>query len=83
MINKDKISELIKSEWWQEFKKLLKQRKIELAMRLVDNPSPENEKERIKIKTIEEMILIPENIFKKEQIKKRELNSLWNIPASM
>lgn len=70
MINKDKISELIKSEWWQEFKKLLKQRKIELAMRLVDNPSPENEKERIKIKTIEEMILIPENIFKKEQIKK-------------
>lgn len=79
-IDKDKISSLVHSQWWQEFKKIVEEKRLDLSKKIIDKPKWEWEAEILKIKTMEEMLKIPENIVKSEILKKRELESLWEIP---
>lgn len=83
MINTEKLHNLIHSEGWKEFKKIIEAKKIDLSKKIIDKPRKNWETEILKIKTIEEMILIPENIVKKEILQKNELNSLWELPDSL
>lgn len=80
MINKEALYNLVNSEWWQEFKKIIEEKRENLSKNIIDKPKDEWETEILKIKTMEEMLKIPENIVKSEIIKKRELESLWEIP---
>ena len=82
MINKIALYNMVNSEWWKEFKKMIRDRKIELAMRIIDNPEKVEHNEKIKIKAFEECIAIAENIVKKEIFQNQELQSLWNLPDS-
>ena len=79
-IDKDKISSLVHSQWWQEFKKIVEEKRLDLSKKIIDKPKWEWEAEILKIKTMEEMLKIPENIVKSEILKKRELESQidWN-----
>lgn len=79
-IDKDKISSLVHSQWWQEFKKIVEEKRLDLSKKIIDKPKWEWEAEILKIKTMEEMLKIPENIVKSEILKKRELESLWETP---
>lgn len=79
-IDKDKISSLVHSQWWQEFKKIVEEKRLDLSKKIIDKPKDDWETEILKIKTMEEMLKIPENIVKSEILKKRELESLWEIP---
>ena len=79
-IDKDKISSLVHSQWWQEFKKIVEEKRLDLSKKIIDKPKDDWETEILKIKTMEEMLKIPENIVKREILKKRELESLWEIP---
>ena len=78
-IDKDKISSLVHSQWWQEFKKIVEEKRLDLSKKIIDKPKDDWETEILKIKTMEEMLKIPENIVKSEILKKRELESLWEI----
>lgn len=80
MINKEALYNLVNSEWWQEFKKIIEEKRENLSKNIIDKPKDEWETEILKIKTMEEILKIPENIVKSEIIKKRELESLWEIP---
>ena len=80
MINKEALYNLVSSEWWKEFKKIIEEKRENLSKNIIDKPKDEWETEILKIKTMEEMLKIPENIVKSEIIKKRELESLWEIP---
>ncbi len=82
-IDKDKISSLVHSQGWKEFKKLIKNRKIELAMRMIDNPEKVGYKEKIKIKAFEECITIAENIVKKEELNRDNMIPLGELPKSL
>jgi hypothetical protein len=55
---------------------MIRDRKIELAMRIIDNPEKVEHNEKIKIKAFEECIAIAENIVKKEIFQNQELQSL-------
>ncbi len=83
MIEYEKIKNLVKTEWWKEFKKLIHLRKTELAMSLVDNPEKNREKEIFKIKAFEECISIAENVLKKDIIYKKNTSSLTDLPPSI
>lgn len=80
MINKEALHNLVHSQWWQEFKKIVEEKRLDLSKKIIDKPKWEWEAEILKIKTMEEMLKIPENIVKSEILKKRELESLWEIP---
>lgn len=79
MINKQALHNLVHSEGWKEFKKIIEEKRMDLSKKIIDKPRDEWENEILKIKTMEEMIKIPENIVKSEILKKRELNSLSEI----
>lgn len=83
MINIENLNNLVNSAWWREFKKIIEEKKLNLTKKIIEKPKDEWELEILKIKTLEEMINIPENIIKKEKLKKQELNSLWKIPNSL
>lgn len=83
MINTEKLYHLVNSEGWKEFKKIIEEKRLELSKKIIDKPRSEWENEILKIKTMEEMISIPENIVKKEILQKNELNSLWELPDSL
>lgn len=80
MINKEALYNLVNSEWWKEFKKIVEEKRLDLSKKIIDKPKWEWEAEILKIKTMEEMLKIPENIVKSEILKKRELESLWETP---
>ncbi len=80
MINKEALHNLVHSQWWQEFKKIVEEKRLDLSKKIIDKPKWEWEAEILKIKTMEEMLKIPENIVKSEILKKRELESLWETP---
>lgn len=81
MIDKEALIQLIYSKGWQEFKKIIEEKRIDLSKKIIDKPKQDWEAEILRIKTMEEMVKIPENIVKSEIFKKRELSSLSEIPS--
>ena len=81
MIDKEALIQLIYSKGWQEFKKIIEEKRIDLSKKIIDKPKQDWEAEILRIKTMEEMVKIPENIVKSEILKKRELSSLSEIPS--
>ncbi len=83
MINIEKIHNLVYSEWWKEFKKIIEEERLKLTRSIIDKPKESWEIEIARIKAIEEMILIPENIVKKEKIKKSQSDVFWDLPDTL
>lgn len=83
MIDIDKISNLVLSEGWKEFKKIVEEERLKLTRNIIDKPRESWEIEIARIKAIEEMILIPENIVKKEKIKKSQSDVFWDLPDTL
>ncbi|PZM81834.1 hypothetical protein DLH72_05040 [Candidatus Gracilibacteria bacterium] len=83
MINKEALHNLVHSQGWKEFKKIIEEKRFDLSKKIIDKPEGEWKNEILKIKTMEEMIKIPENIVKNEILKKRELSSLGEIPSGL
>ena len=56
MINKEALHNLVHSQWWQEFKKIVEEKRLDLSKKIIDKPKWEWEAEILKIKTMEEML---------------------------
>lgn len=83
MINTEKIYNLIHSEGWKEFKKIVEAERLKLTRNIIDKPKESWEIEIARIKAMEEMIIIPENIVKKEKIKKSQSDVFWDLPDTL
>ena len=55
MIDKEALIQLIYSKGWQEFKKIIEEKRIDLSKKIIDKPKQDWEAEILKIKTMEEM----------------------------